>query len=66
MPSEPSAKGRLDVSTDHLPTLRDDALSALINLGYAQREATRAIDWVMKEKEYEDLGEILRVVLQRL
>lgn len=45
---------------------RGDAVSALLNLGYGQRAASRAVDAVWKEAGDADLGELLRLALQRL
>ena len=43
-------KGRLSLTAVPEGDLRGDALSALVNLGYAQREATRVIDQVLKDE----------------
>jgi Holliday junction DNA helicase RuvA len=45
---------------------RGDAVSALVNLGYSQRAAQRAVDHVLAEAGADDLGELLRQALQRL
>ena len=45
---------------------RSDAVSALANLGYSQRESARAVDAVQAEATSGDLGEILRLALQKL
>lgn len=45
---------------------RGDAMSALVNLGYSQREAQRAIDQVHATDAGSDLSELLRLALQRL
>jgi Holliday junction DNA helicase RuvA len=45
---------------------RGDAVSALVNLGYSQRDALRSVDAVWSEASGEDLGELLRLALQKL
>ena len=45
---------------------RSDAISALVNLGYSQRDAGRAVNAVWAEVSGEDLGEVLRQALQML
>jgi Holliday junction DNA helicase RuvA len=60
-------KGRLETAASaQQPDLRSDAVSALMNLGYAQREASRAVDQALSNPPQEDLGELLRVALQQL
>jgi len=59
-------KGRLQVTADSVPDVRGDALSALLNLGYAQREAQRAIDQAGVENKVANLGDLLRAALQKL
>ncbi len=60
-------KGRLG---DPIPgsqgSSRSDAVSALVNLGYPQREAQRAVDHVSHANEGSDLGNVLRLALQKL
>lgn len=46
--------------------LRGDAVSALVNLGYSRRDAQRSIDAVWSEGDGDDLGELLRMALQKL
>lgn len=46
--------------------LRADAASALVNLGYTQRDASRAVEAVWTEAAQGELGELLRLALQRL
>ena len=43
---------------------RGDAVSALVNLGYSQRDALRSVDSVWSDAA--DLGELLRLALQKL
>jgi Holliday junction resolvasome RuvABC DNA-binding subunit len=43
-----------------------DAISALVNLGYSQRDAQRAVSDVWAEASGDDLGEVLRRALQKL
>jgi len=60
-------RGRLDLGL--APTAgdqRSDAVSALVNLGYSQRDAVRAVDAVLTDRAGADLGEVLRLALQRL
>jgi Holliday junction DNA helicase RuvA len=45
---------------------RGDAISALVNLGYPQRQATKVVDQVLMRVPDEELGELLRLALQRL
>jgi Holliday junction DNA helicase RuvA len=60
-------KGRLDeVVVGAGGDQRGDAVSALINLGYPQREARRAVDAVLDDAAEQEIAEILRLALQRL
>jgi Holliday junction DNA helicase RuvA len=60
-------RGSLAVAPTAGPDQRTDAVSALVNLGYAERAAQRAVDAALGEVEgAEDLGEVLRLALQRL
>lgn len=59
-------KDRLGPSGSSIDTSRGDAVSALVNLGYSQRDATRAVDAVRGEGADGDLGEVLRLALQKL
>lgn len=45
---------------------RGDAISALLNLGYPRRDATRAVDAVWPGAGDRELGELLRLALQQL
>lgn len=58
--------GRLDDVAGAVPDGRGDAISALVNLGYSQRDARRAVDGVLTEGAGGELGELLRLALQRL
>ena len=60
-------RGRLDLELaatagDH----RSDAVSALVNLGYSQRDAGRAVDAVLGGQPGAEIGDVLRLALQRL
>jgi Holliday junction DNA helicase RuvA len=46
--------------------IRGDAISALINLGYNQRDALRAVDRVLADEPVSDLGDLLRLALRCL
>jgi Holliday junction DNA helicase RuvA len=46
--------------------LRGDVTSALVNLGYKQAQAMQAVDAVMADNSADDVGEVLRLALQRL
>jgi len=46
--------------------LRGDAVSALVNLGYSRRDAQRTVDAVWSEAGEDDLGNLLRMALQKL
>ena len=59
-------KDRLMPSTPGPGSRRGDAVSALVNLGYSQRNAQRAVDAVWSDATAEDLGELLRLALQKL
>jgi len=59
-------KGRLIATGTAGGDLRGDAASALVNLGYRQAQAMQAVEAVMSEASGEDVGEILRLALQRL
>jgi Holliday junction DNA helicase RuvA len=59
-------KDRLVAASPGAGDRRGDAVSALVNLGYSQRDATRAVDAVWSEASDEDLGELLRLALQKL
>jgi len=60
-------KDRLGPATGQGPDdRRTDAVSALVNLGYSQRDAVRTIDTVWSKAGDADLGELLRLALQKL
>lgn len=59
-------KDRLGPGASSPDTTRGDAVSALVNLGYSQRDAARAVDAVSADGGGEDLGELLRLALQKL
>ena len=59
-------KDRLGPVAQSPDNLRGDAVSALVNLGYSQRDAARAVDAVLPEASGEEIGELLRLALQKL
>jgi Holliday junction DNA helicase RuvA len=59
-------KDRLVPSAPGPASRRGDAVSALVNRGYSQRHAQRAVDAVWSEATGDDLGELLRLALQKL
>lgn len=59
-------KGKLTASTFEGGDLRGDAASALVNLGYRQNQAMKAVEAVMADNPADDVGEILRLALQYL
>ncbi len=59
-------KGRLHAAGQAVVDQRGDAVSALVNLGYSQRDAQRVVDEVAGRQSPLDLGELLRLALQRL
>jgi len=59
-------KGKLSTTATAGGDLRGDAASALVNLGYRQAQAMRAVEAVMAETSGEDVGEVLRLALQYL
>jgi Holliday junction DNA helicase RuvA len=59
-------KDRLVVATPGRSDRRGDAVSALVNLGYSQRDALRSVDAVWEEAADGDLGDLLRLALQKL
>jgi Holliday junction DNA helicase RuvA len=59
-------KGKLPSGTTSAGDLRGDAASALVNLGYRQAQAMKAVEAVLADNPADDVGEILRLALQRL
>lgn len=59
-------KGKLTTTEAPAGDLRGDAASALVNLGYKQAQAMKAVEAVMADNPADDVGEILRLALQRL
>jgi Holliday junction DNA helicase RuvA len=60
-------KGKLSPSSSATGgDLRGDAASALVNLGYKQSQAMKAVEAVLADNPADDVGEILRLALQRL
>jgi len=59
-------KDRLAPAGSSAADSRADAVSALTNLGYPQREAARAVDAVWSEAASGELGEVLRLALKNL
>ena len=59
-------KDRLAATAPGPGDRKGDAVSALVNLGYSQRDAVRAVDGVWANAADDDLGELLRLALQSL
>ncbi len=59
-------RGRLEELPVGAGDHRADAISALVNLGYSQRDAQRAVDGVLGDGAADDITEVLRLALQRL
>lgn len=59
-------KGKLAATASAGGDLRGDAASALVNLGYKQAHAMRAVEAVLADNPADDVGEVLRLALQRL
>jgi Holliday junction DNA helicase RuvA len=59
-------KDQLVVASPGTADRRGDAVSALVNLGYSQRDALRSVDAAWSEAASADLGELLRLALQKL
>jgi Holliday junction DNA helicase RuvA len=59
-------KGKLEPAWTASGDLRGDAASALVNLGYKQSQAMKAVEAVLADNPSDDVGEILRLALQRL
>ena len=52
------------VSRDEDPTKMEDAISALVNLGYQRIEAYRVVNLVLSQNENADMSEIIRLSLK--
>lgn len=59
-------KDRLGVTSQTPDDRRGDAVSALVNLGYSQHIARQTVDAVWSEAGDKDLGDVLRLALQKL
>lgn len=59
-------KDRLTSAAPGVDDRRGDAVSALVNLGYSQRDAVKTVDAVWSEAADGDLGELLRLALKKL
>jgi Holliday junction DNA helicase RuvA len=59
-------KGKLAPAEITGGDLRGDAASALVNLGYRQAQAMKAVEAVLADSPADDVGEVLRLALQRL
>jgi len=58
--------GKLGEAAPAGADIRGDAVSALVNLGYPQREAIKVVDRVMTDATPSGLPDLLRLALQRL
>lgn len=52
------------ISRDEDPTKMEDAISALVNLGYQRIEAYRVVNLVLSQNEKADTGEVIRLSLK--
>jgi Holliday junction DNA helicase RuvA len=59
-------KDRLVAASPGAGGQRGDAVSALVNLGYSPRDAVSSVDAVWSDATDGDLGELLRLALQKL
>ena len=59
-------KDRLIAGSPGAGDRRGDAVSALVNLGYSQRDALRSVNAVWSDAGGAELGEVLRLALQKL
>lgn len=59
-------RGRLGAAEQLGGDLRGDAASALVNLGYKQSQAVKAVEDVLADNPADEVGEVLRLALQRL
>jgi Holliday junction DNA helicase RuvA len=61
-----SATGDDDLRIDTPGTLRDDVLSALVNLGYPRHSIEKTVDAVLRRDEAQDFESVLRQILREL
>ena len=59
-------RGRFGGVPQPAGTAAGDAVSALVNLGYNERDAVRAVQKILTERGDADLGEVLRLALRSL
>ncbi len=59
-------RGRLLAASSAVPDRRGDAVSALTNLGYSQRDAERAVEQALGSEPEAGLAELLRLALKGL
>ena len=59
-------KGKLAPGAGAVADHQGDAVSALVNLGYPQRAAVKAVNAVVADNDDLGLGDVLRLALQRL
>jgi Holliday junction DNA helicase RuvA len=59
-------KDRLIAASPGAGDRRGDAVSALVNLGYSQRDAVSSVDAAWSDADGANLGELLRLALQKL
>jgi Holliday junction DNA helicase RuvA len=59
-------KGKLEATTRGVSSPREDAVSALVNLGYPARAAEQAVSDLLRAHPEVDLDELLRRALQAL
>ncbi len=64
--SDTLADTRTAASTATAPTLRTDAESALLALGYKPQEAEKMVQAVLKEQNVSSSEELIRLALKRL
>lgn len=61
-----AAAGAEDVPADTSGSLRDDVLSALVNLGYQRHSIEKTVEAVLKRDESRDFETVLRQILREL
>jgi len=59
-------KDRLSATSQTTDDRRGDAVSALVNLGYSRHVARQTVDAVWSEAGDKELGDVLRLALQKL